>query len=60
MAEGRDASTIVRWIGAPLVLVRDAEEARDIAARMPAERLAMAAAGEVIRMLSSAATEPRP
>jgi F420-dependent oxidoreductase-like protein len=39
-AEGRDPSSIVRWIGAPLVLVRDAEEARDMAARIPAQRLA--------------------
>ena len=39
-AEGRDPSTIVRWIGPPLILVRDAEEARDMAARIPAERLA--------------------
>jgi F420-dependent oxidoreductase-like protein len=41
-AEGRDPATIVHWIGAPLVLVRDAAEAREMAARMPAERLAAA------------------
>jgi len=41
-AEGRDPSSIVRWIGVPLVLVRDAEEAREMVARIPAERLATA------------------
>ncbi|MDQ6673793.1 MAG: LLM class F420-dependent oxidoreductase [Chloroflexota bacterium] len=41
-AEGRDPSTIVRLIGAPLTLARDDAEARDLAARIPAERLAMA------------------
>jgi F420-dependent oxidoreductase-like protein len=39
-AEGRDPSRIVRWIGPPLTLVRDADEARAMAARIPAERLA--------------------
>jgi len=39
--EGRDPATIVHLIGAPLTLVRDDAEARNLAARVPAERLAM-------------------
>jgi F420-dependent oxidoreductase-like protein len=62
-AEGRDPSSIIRWIGAPMVLVRDAEEARDMAARIPAQRLAGAPptqpeqAAEILRQYMDAGVQ---
>ena len=40
-AEGRDPSSIVRTVGAPVLLVRDEREARSLAERIPPERLAL-------------------
>ena len=40
-AEGRDPSTVLRTISAPILLVRDEREARALAERIPPERLAL-------------------
>ena len=41
-AEGRDPSRVVRTIGAPLTLVLDEQQAREMSQRIPPERLAAA------------------